>query len=50
MMPVRDICALVFAALLIVAVVGAGFALRERQLNPRDMTDLSSSHHRGNWE
>ncbi len=50
MMHVRDIYALVFAALLVGAVVGTGYVMRERQLTSRDMTDLSSSHHRGNWE
>ncbi|MBN8981987.1 MAG: hypothetical protein J0I29_12030 [Rhizobiales bacterium] len=49
MISVRDICAVAFVVLLVAAVIGTGYVLRERPLSPRDITDLSSSHHRGNW-
>jgi len=49
MISVRDICALVFAALLVGAVLGTGYMMLERHYSARDMTDMSSSHRRSGW-
>ncbi|MCX7309346.1 MAG: hypothetical protein NTZ72_15960 [Afipia sp.] len=43
MMPVRDVCAFVFTLLLVSAVIGTAYFLRERQYTARDITDMSSS-------
>lgn len=49
MIPARDIWAFLFAVLLVGAVLGTGYVLRERHYGARDMTDMSSSRRHVGW-
>jgi hypothetical protein len=45
MVPVRDICAFLLTVLLVGAVLGTGYVMRESHYSARDMTDMSSRRH-----